>query len=140
MPIPVAGKPIDWQHGDPVSPDSILSHVKGALLPFFTTRDANSLRLVCHEFLEDVTDHQWEDKDTVIRGDVGKWRKCFPRARAANVGENNQYYNPQGRRTPVTDLDFVHFVGVLYLNISFCTSITDAAFIHLQGIQCLRMS
>jgi hypothetical protein len=110
----------------------MLSHVKGALLPFFSIEDANCLRLVCHEFLEDVTSHQWEDKSTVIRGSVAKWRRCFPRARAANVGEFP-------RSTQITDQDCVHFAGVLHLNIRLCTSITDKGFLHLQGIKSLNM-
>ena len=142
-----AGLPIDWQRGGPVSSDSMLSHVKGALLPLFSTEDANCLRLVCREFLEDVTSHQWEDKDTVIRGSLEKWRRCFPRARAALVEQYHEEYNPSGRRhNPsdrrmlITDHDCVHFAGVLHLNIKFCTSITDAAFIHLQSIKSLNMS
>ena len=55
--IPLAGDPIYWVDGGFVSPDSILSHAKGALLPFFTTKDATVLRSLCREFKEAVTEH-----------------------------------------------------------------------------------
>ena len=38
------------------------------LLPFFSTRDACALRLVCREFLAAVTEQPWEDVETVIQG------------------------------------------------------------------------
>ena len=45
----------------------------------------------------------------------------------------------RGRKTPVVDADFVHFVGLKRLDMSYCTGITDAAFVHLKGIHTLDM-
>ena len=42
--IPFAGE------GEFFSPDSVLSHCKGALLPMFGTKEATWLRLLCKEF------------------------------------------------------------------------------------------
>jgi hypothetical protein len=95
------------------------------------------LRQLCREFKTTVADFPWEDSKTVIKGSVAAWRACFPRARWANV---NQIYWEGGRRTPVVDADFVHFVGLRRLNMSDCTSVTDAAFVHLKGIHTLDMS
>ena len=134
MPIPLAGNPTDWQHGDFVSPDSILSHAKGALLPFFTTMDATVLRALCKEFKEAVTEHKWRDKDTKIKSRVGSWRACFPAAEAANVSGDID------RNGKVTNKDFLHFVGLKSLNMSLCDKVTDAAFVHLKGIHTLDMS
>ena len=66
MSIPFAGNPIDWVDGDDVSPDSVLSHAKGAFLPFFTTKDAIVLRQLCREFKDAVTEHKWRDEETKI--------------------------------------------------------------------------
>ena len=46
--MPFAGE------SDTPSPDSVLSHCYGALLPMFTTEEANTLRLLCREFKETV--------------------------------------------------------------------------------------
>ena len=74
---------------------------------------------------------------TVIHGSIALWRACFPRARGANVLQYEQWLNPNGRRTPLVDADFVHFVGLRGLNMSRCTQVTDAAFEYLKGIQVL---
>ena len=100
--MPFAGE------GEFFSPDSVLSHCYGALLPLFDTAEARVLRQLCKEFKETVADFPWEDDKTVILGSVAAWRACFPRARWANV---RGYYG-EGRRTPVVDADFVHFVGL----------------------------
>ena len=134
MPIPLAGNPTDWQHGDFVSPDSILSHAKGAFLPFFTTMDATVLRALCREFKEAVTEHKWRDEDTKIKSRVGSWRVCFPVAEAANVSGDND------RNGKVTNKDFRHFVGLKSLNMSHCKKVADAAFVHLKGIHTLDMN
>jgi len=130
MALPFAGE------SDPWSPDSVLSHCYGALLPMFTTKEATVLRQLCREFKSTVADFPWEDEATVIMGSVAGWRACFPRARWANVNE----YDFFGRRTPVVDADFVHFVGLRSLNMRNCMSVTDAAFVHLKGIHTLNMS
>jgi hypothetical protein len=128
--IPFAGE------GEFFTPDSVLSHCYGALLPMFDTKEATTLRQLCREFKSTVADFPWEDERTVIVGSVAAWRACFPRARWANV---NGYFGEGGRRAPVVDADFVHFVGLRRLDMSWCTSITDAAFVHLKGIHTLDM-
>jgi hypothetical protein len=125
--IPFAGE------GEFFSPDSVLSHCYGALLPLFTTEEATVLRQLCREFKETVGNFPWEDDKTVIKGSVAGWRTCFPRARWANVRKVGE-----GCRTsPVVDTDFVYFVGLRRLCMAGCRSITDAAFVHLQGIHTL---
>ena len=128
--IPFAGE------GKSFSPDSVLSHCYGALLPMFTTKEATTLRLLCREFKSTVADFPWEDEETVIKGSVAAWIACFPKARWANV---NKLYDG-GRSTPVVDADFVYFVGLRRLDMRGCESITDAAFVHLKGIHTLDMS
>jgi hypothetical protein len=128
--IPFAGE------GEFFTPDSVLSHCYGALLPMFDTKEATTLRQLCREFKSTVADFPWEDEKTVIMGSVAAWRACFPRARWANV---NQLYGG-GRRTSVVDADFVHFVGLRRLDMRSCRSITDAAFVHLKNIHALKMS
>jgi hypothetical protein len=127
--VPFAGE------GEFFTPDSVLSHCYGALLPMFDTKEATTLRQLCREFKSTVEDFPWEDEKTVILGSVAAWRACFPRARWANV---EQYGG--GRSTPVVDADFVHFVGLRRLYMGACTSVTDAAFVHLKGIHTLDMS
>jgi hypothetical protein len=115
---------------------TILSIVGAVLLPMFSTREACTLRLLCREFTQAVREYQWEDKDTLIKGEIRLWRACFPRARAANVCS---YLGPRYRRVPVVDADFVHFVGLRELNMAGCKEVTDAAFAHLAGIHTLNM-
>ena len=102
--IPFAGE------GEFFTPDSVLSHCCGALLPMFDTVEATVLRQLCKEFKSTVADFPWDDDKTVIRGSVAAWRACFAKARCANVDECGN-----GRRTPVVDADFVHFVGLMRL-------------------------
>jgi hypothetical protein len=128
--IPFAGV------GEFFTPDSVLSHCYGALLPMFTTKEATTLRQLCREFKSTVADFPWEDDETVILGSVASWRTCFPRARWANV----RMVGEGCRTSPVVDADFVHFVGLRRLFMNWCTSITDAAFVHLRGIHTLDMS
>ena len=110
---------------------TILSIVGLELLPFFSIREACTLRLVCREFVGAIADVRWNDMETWIEGDLGSWRACFPRARAAFVS---------GRRDLV-DADFVHLAGLHTLDMSYCHqgTITDAAFAHLRGIHTLNM-
>ena len=116
-----------------------MSIVGVVLFPFFDTREACSLRLVCRELKQAVADFPWEDMGTVIRGSIALWRACLPRARGANVRMYDLHEGPV-RRIPVVDGDFVHFVGLRALNMSCCWQVTDAAFVHLRGIQELDMS
>ena len=108
--------------GGPGGEPTIVSIVGVVLFPFISTEDAAlGLRLTCRELKQAVTDFPWEDMRTVIHGNIALWRACFPRARGANVGQrigDEEYHNPNGRRAPVVDADFVHFVGLRALNIS----------------------
>jgi hypothetical protein len=114
--------------------------IRAALFPFFDTREACSLRGVCHELKKAVGDFPWEDMGTVIRGNISQWRACFPRAIGANVSEGDaDEHEGGGRLTPVVDADFMHFVGLRALNMSWCWQVTDAAFVHLRGIERLNM-
>jgi hypothetical protein len=127
--IPFAGE------GEFFTPESVLSHCFGTLLPMFDTKEANTLRQLCREFKSTVADFPWEDEKTLIRGRVAAWRACFPKARWANVRQLDG-----GRMTPVVDADFVHFAGLRRLDMRGCSSITDAAFVHLKGIHTLDMA
>ena len=66
--LPFAGE------GETPSPDSVLSHCYGALLPMFTTKEATVLRQLCREFKETVSEFPWEDEETVIKGSVAAWK------------------------------------------------------------------
>ncbi len=128
--MPFAGE------GEFFTPDSLLSHCYGALLPMFTTAEATVLGQLCREFRSTVADFPWEDDETVIMGSVAAWRACFPRARWANV---NGFFGEGGRMTPLVDADFVHFEGLRRLNMRGCKRITGAAFVHLKGVHNLNM-
>jgi hypothetical protein len=118
---------------------TLLSSVHLRLLPYFDTREACALRLVCREMRSAVAAHQWQDRATVILGSIGGWRACFPRARCANV-RMWDWCSGRVRRTPVVDADFMHFVGLWELDMTCCTAVTDAAFVHLRGIRVLDMT
>ena len=120
--------------------ETLLSEVGPVLLPFFTTRDACALRLVCREFLAAATEHPWQDKRTAIQGSIAAWRACFPRARCANVGYEPILPGTEFRVARVYDADFVHFEGLRGLNMRGCGEVTDAAFARLRGIHTLDMS
>ena len=132
--IPFAGE------GEFFTPDSVLSHCYGALLPMFTTKEATTLRQLCREFKSTGAEFPWEDEDTVITRSVARWRACFPRARWANVSGYALHFNKMGRKAQVTDADFVHLVGVKRLYMARCSGITDAGFVHLRGIHTLDMT
>ena len=119
---------------------TLLVECPGALLQFFDTPGACTLRLVCREFQAAVAAHPWEDRATVILGSIGGWRACFPRARCANVRMEGWVDGTVVRRTPVVDADFVHFVGLWELNMRRCMAVTDAAFLYLRGIRVLDMT
>ena len=120
--------------------ETLLSEVGFVLLPLFTTRDACALRLVCREFLAAVSEHPWEDRETVIQGSIAAWRACFPRARCANVQKWDSRAGSNQRAAPVVDADFVHFEGLRELHLAYCKDVSDAAFVHLRGIYTLDMS
>ena len=118
--------------------ETLLSEVGPYLLCFVSTHDARALRRVCREFLAAVTEHPWEDMQTVIRGSIRRWRACFPRALRANVAEAPTIYGIR-RTIPLLDADFAHLEGLLELDMAGCRAVTDAAFAHLRGIRTLRM-
>jgi hypothetical protein len=118
---------------------TLLAECPGALLQYFSMRQARALRLVRREFQAAVAAHPWEDRETVILGSIGAWRACFPRARCANVSMHD-WDGGVVRRTPVVDADFIHFVGLWELNMRSCKVVTDAAFVHLRGIRVLDMT
>ena len=97
---------------------------------FLSTREARPLRLVSHVLCADVQNARWYDRDTVIAGDLRKWRACFNNARCANV---------LGRRD-LTDADLVHLSGIEEVNLYGCTQITDAGLAHLRGVRVLNIA
>jgi hypothetical protein len=119
---------------------SVLSHAAAALLPFFSTWEACALRLVCREFCGAVSAHPWMDSETVIKGSLGKWRACFPRAKAANVRNCVEDMMSEVRNKPVVNADFKHLVGMHKLVMAGCRNVTGAAFSRLRGIHTLDMS
>jgi hypothetical protein len=108
--------------------------VQHALLSCLTTPAALPLRATCRDARAAVAGHAWEDRDTVIRGSIGAWRRCFPRALCANVSEATGH-----RRTPVVDEDLAHLKGLLELNLEGCRGITGAGIEHLRGIHTLNL-
>ena len=119
--------------------ETLLSEVGPVLLRFVSTADACALRLVCREFLAAVSEHPWEDRDTVIQGAIGAWRACFPRACCINV-QRWARGSAEIRAAPLVDADFVHFEGLRELYMANCVGVTDAAFAHLRGVRSLDMS
>ena len=97
---------------------------------FLSTREARPLRLVSSVLCADVRNARWYDRDTVITGELRKWRACFSDARCANVS---------GRRDLV-DADLVHLNGVEEVNLSGCAQITDAGLAHLRGVRVLNIA
>ena len=71
------------------------------IFSFLSTREARPLRLVSRVLCADVQNARWYDRDTVIAGDLRRWRVCFTNARCANVSE----------RRDLTDADLVHLVA-----------------------------
>ena len=121
--------------------ETLLSEVGFVLLPLFTTAEACALRLVCREFLAAVSEHPWEDRETVIQGSIAAWRACFPHARCANVQEVDIIGCGSTRpwHARVVDADFVHFEGLRELYMAHWLDVTDAAFVSLRGIHTLDM-
>lgn len=111
--------------------------LQNALFGYFTTPEATVLRLVCKDFKAAVAEYPWYDMETFILGNISSWRACFPKARAANVG--NYMFNPGSRKIPLKDADFVHFQGITELNMYYQSGVTDKAFKNLMGIKKLNM-
>ena len=114
--------------------------IQHALLSLLSTPAALPLRATCKEARAAVAGHAWRDRDTVIRGSIAAWRRCFPRAQCANAGEGGwMSARPEHRRTPVVDADLAHLQGLLELSLVSCAGVTDAGFAHLRGIHTLDM-
>ncbi len=96
---------------------------------FLSTSEARPLRLVSKILCADVKNARWYDRDTVITGDLWKWRACFRDARCANLS---------GRRDLV-NVDLVYLSGVEEVNLSGCAQITDAGLAHLRGVRVLNI-
>ena len=109
------------------------------ILTFFSTRDANSLRLTSRLFHEVVTAHRWDDTAPELFS-VKKWRYCFPRAieYAALVGLRRVSVKCEH----VSDRHFAYLRGIHALNMSKCrqSTVADKAFKNLRGVHTLNMS
>ena len=46
-----------------------------------------------------MSEHPWEDRDTVIQGSITAWRACFPRALCANVEQGEEEDEDGGGRS-----------------------------------------
>ena len=138
----LSSRPFASHRDDRDCGSTVLSVLAGAhsvgegILGFFDTSEARIIRLVCTEFRDAVAVAPWADTRTLIRGNVGGWRKSFPRATKANISADISQ-----RRSAIVDADFVHFEGIHTLYMEGCTQagITDAAFAHLKGIHKLNM-
>ena len=113
--------------------DEVYEH---GILRFLTMKEARKLRLVCHEFLDNVLITPFSDLESPIgregvpiQESLVLYRQCYPRAVAANV--KNRY--------DLVDADFALFRGFQALDISRCYGITGVAFSHLRGIKELTM-
>ena len=153
MPILLAGIPLNWSGEDCANYDSLLAHTKGAILQFFTTKDATVLRSVCRELKNAVAEYTWADEETLVKSRVYSWKTCFPCAVAVNVSgtdvQNEDFQHFAALHSLkmrgcliVSDCAFSHLRGITKLDMSWCnqTTITDAAFVHLRGIHSLNMS
>ena len=112
---------------------------KRSIMSFLKQEEALSLRAASRACCEAVAEHAWSDyehdpyaqtRSSHIKGSLALWRRCFPRATAANVS---------GRRD-LTDADFVDLRGIRKLNMRFCKLVTDAGLEYLSGIHTLYMS
>ena len=115
---------------------TLLSIAGSALLPLLGTATATACRLVCREFLAEVSRFPWEDRSTAILGSTRRWRQCFPRARVACCAESLNH--PRRRRRPLRDEDCEALRGLLEVDISSCRALTDACFAHLE--ECVKLT
>jgi hypothetical protein len=129
----------------PQTDRSVLAHASGHLLEFISTYDACALRATCFE-AKDACDHfpfedvgYWSDVDKqwypgtpiVTLEALATWRRCFPKARGANLSGS----------AFLRDEHIERFLkGAKSLDISACEHLTDACFVHLRGIKKLVMS
>lgn len=124
---------------------SVLAHAGGHLLDFISSYDACALRATCLEAKyvcdnfpwEDVGywsdfDQQWYPGTPILSLQaLITWRKCFPRARGANLSGSAFLLDEHVEK---------YLKGAKSLDISACEHLTDACFVHLRGIKKLVMS
>jgi len=142
-------------------PTTILSTIHNALFPFFSTKDACTLRLVNKEFNQLVTEYTWDDTETQVKGSIKLWRTCFPNACSLNVSNRNKplndsdckYFNGLQKlnisrsifddpESNITDNGFEYFTNIISLNMSGCDQIyiTNTAFKSLKNLKDLNIS
>jgi len=112
---------------------TILSVIHSELFRFFTTIDILPCRLVCREFKEIIANYPWNDINNVVKGNICRWRMCFPIAKAINL-------NARIRKIQVTNEDIIILRRIKYINITSQKSITNAAFQYLTEAKCIIMN
>ena len=56
------------------------SNIANNILQFFTTKEANQLRLVSNSMVDIIKTIQFNDVETKVKGKFSDWFKCFPKA------------------------------------------------------------
>jgi len=119
----------------PIEPPLIrsLPIIYNELFPFFSTHDIIPCRSVCKEFKDTITNYIWDDTHTIIKGDIRKWRECFPNAKTAIISNN------YARKYKITsyDIKFLGLSGITYLDISNCNTITNDDIKYLVNLKCI---
>jgi hypothetical protein len=107
--------------------------VRQDVMCFFSTEEAVVLRLVSRLFLEAARDREWADTRTVVTGDIARWRACFPRAIAANLGGPRWSCDAGLRGLPIPEHHFPCLSTLEWLSVRNQPSFTDTALLHLGG-------
>ena len=127
---------------------TILSELHGphsvglGIFGFFTTREANVLRLVCKEMKSAIAEAEWNDMDTLIKN-VPKWTACFPKARSAYVNDLYDYgfdFSVEDHSLDVPEDHFRHFANVrkLCLKNMACSNKALRFLVNLREIECIN--
>jgi len=117
------------------------------LLRYFTTRDANELRLVCRHICDAVAAFPWEDRKAPVY-DILSWRCCFPQARACLVARWKQLSAREvgeglrGLKWLTLSEGVTHssggwgaLAGIVYFDAGNCLGINDYDLWRLRGVQ-----
>ena len=89
----------------------LLALGNGALfLPFFTTKDAEVLKLICRLFASIIKVHLWHDTTTRVYN-VALWRHCFPNATACLVVLDIRKGKTSGDLRPLKNIKWIKFVS-----------------------------
>ena len=56
------------------------SNIANNILQFFTTKEANELRLVSKDIVETIKTIEFNDTETKVKGKFSDWFECFPKA------------------------------------------------------------